>query len=146
MNKFWLTLVVISSGITIWFASIAMMGLWKYSRLDSRAIAKVLEWRVNQKSSSQFAIEATYLFKVSDTSYESKIIFTKPYFLNEPSAQYAIKEIKDKPWAAWYNKKNPKVSSLQKIFPFQACIQAFLTLCVSLYFVFLRGFFSRLAF
>jgi len=146
MNKFWMALVVISSGITIWFASIAAVGLWKYSRLDSMAIAKVLEWRVNQKSSSQFAIEAKYLFTVDATSYENKIIFTKPYFLNKPSAEYAINELKDKPWTAWYNKKNPNVSSLQKNFPFQACIQAFLTLCVSLYFVFLRGFFSRLAF
>lgn len=119
-----MALVVISSGITIWFASIAAVGLWKYSRLDSMAIAKVLEWRVNQKSSSQFAIEAKYLFTVDATSYENKIIFTKPYFLNKPSAEYAINELKDKPWTAWYNKKNPNVSSLQKNFPFQACIQA----------------------
>ena len=139
-------LVVISSGITIWFASIAMMRLWEYSRLDSMAEAKVLQLRVVKKSSSQFAIEADYVYSVSGSSYKSKMIFLKPYFLNEPSAEYGINQLKGKSWTVWYNKKNHEISSLQKIFPFQACIQAFLTLCVSLYFIFLRGFFSKLAF
>ena len=144
MNKFWIVLVTISSLVALWFSGLAMKGLWDYSRLDAITQAEILEWKVNKKSSDAFAIEAMFSFQASGQEFHGKTIFLKPYFLNAPSAQRAIKDLKGKTWTTWYNSSNPSVSSLQKNFPFLPCIQAFLTLAVTLYFIFLRGFLLRL--
>jgi hypothetical protein len=109
------------------------------------AVAHIEEWGVVPLSSSEFAIEAKYVFALKQDQYHGKTIFKKPYFLNEPSALSAIKGLKNKLWTVWYNTERPGISSLQKIFPFQACIQAFLTVAVTIYFVMVRGYFFRLA-
>lgn len=144
MHKFWMILVVISSLVALWFSGLAMKGLWDYSRLNTASRAEISEWRVVKKSSDQFAIEASYSFKASGRESYGKTIFAKPYFLNVPSSERTIKELKGKTWTVWYNSKDPSVSTLQKNFPFIACIQAFLVLAVTLYFVFLRGFLTKL--
>lgn len=145
MQRLWVVLVVISSAVALWFSAQAASALWNYSRLDSTAIAQIEQWGVAPISSSEFAIEAKYFFlSKKGERFFGKTIFKKPYFLNEPSARATIKGLKNRSWTVWYNSKNPTISSLQKIFPFQACIQAFLTVVVTLYFVVIRGYLIRL--
>lgn len=147
MQRLWAVLVIISSAAALWFSSRAVKSLWDYSRLDSGAIAHIEEWGVEAVSSSDFAIEAKYSFTTKKgTPYAGKTIFQKPYYLNEPSALSAIKDLKKQSWTVCYNSRDPSISSLQKIFPFQACIQAFLSLAVSVYFFIIRSYLVSISF
>jgi len=145
MHKFWMILVLMSSAIALWFTGKGCFELWKYSRLDVETEAYILDFSVVKKKSSSFAIKAAYAFEVNGSRFESAATFVEPYFLNEPAALMAISQLKNKTWQVYYHESDPSISSLQKNFPFKACIQAFLTLVVTFYFVFLRSFTLRLS-
>jgi hypothetical protein len=145
MHKFWVVLVLMSSAIALWFTGVGCFELWKYSRLDAETEAHGVDFDVVKKKSSSFAIKASYVFEVGGSRLEAAATFVEPYFLNEPAAMMAISQLKNKHWQVYYHKSDPSISSLQKNFPFKACIQAFLTLVVTFYFVFLRSFALRLS-
>ena len=143
MQKFWVILVLMSSAIALWFTGKGCFELWKYSRLDAETNAFISDFSVVKKKSSSFAIRASYFYEVRGARFEGATTFIEPYFLNEPSAMRAISQLKNKNWQVFYREKDPSLSSLQKNFPFKSCIQSFLTLVVTFYFIFLRSFAFR---
>ena len=143
MNKLWLCLMLISSSIAIWFGSMAASSLWKYSFLTHKTSAEVQEFKVIQKKSSQFALEASYRFTHEGKVFEAKTEFHKPYYLNQYAAQSACNVCKAKLWQVYFCPSKPEISSLQKIFPFQECIQALITSIICLYFFFMKGFLRK---
>lgn len=145
MIKLWKVLITLTSLVSIWFFGLAVSKLWEYYSLNASTKGVEVRWTVIQAPSAKFAIEAFYHFQVAEKVYEGKTSFADPLFLSPLAAETAIKEIEQKQWDVWYNQSNPNKSSLQKLFPFKACIHFLLTFAVVLYFFFLRNFLLRMA-
>jgi hypothetical protein len=120
------------------FLAVAVHGLWGYFRLEEKLPASVYHWKVIEKSSSQFAIRASYTFEREGKTYRGKTIFSKPYHLNRISAEKQIKNFIPHPWQAWHQPGRPAISSLEKVFPVKKCLYALMALGVSLYFLYVR--------
>jgi len=142
--KLWLILLVISGAIALWFSGIATGGMWKFFYLNAQSPVKILNWQVQELSSSRFALEAEYQFEINHAVYEGKTIFERPQFLNRFAAENYMKINGSKSWVTWYRSGNPACNSLEKEFPRKQCLQALLTLGVFVYFFFARGMVLRL--
>jgi hypothetical protein len=110
----------------------------EYFSLDSQANAQIESWKIVEKPDSTFAICATYRFFIPEKEVEGKTEFAKPYFLNPYAAQKAIDQLVPQRWVCFFNAKHPEKNSLQRLFPFKACIQGILTLALAVYFFILR--------
>lgn len=143
LYRLWIVLLIVSGGIALWFIGTALVGIWKYTLLTAQAPTQIMNWNVREISSSRFAIEAEYQFKVNALSYRGKTLFESPHFLNQFAAENYLKTLPTKDWKTWYRAKDPMSSSLERIFPQKKCLQALLTLGVFLYFYFARGMLSR---
>lgn len=137
MNKLFVLLLSLALLVSFWFSFKAAVALKDYASLGASAKATVLEWQVKELPSS-FLVEARYAYVINGQSFEAISILSKAPFPNSYAASAAIEQLSKEPWTVWYNKKNPKVSSLQKLFPFKACIHAILTIAVGIYFFLLR--------
>lgn len=144
LHRIWVTLLIVSGGIAMWFSGEAVAKLWKYSRLDSRAPASVLNWEVRDLPSARFAVAAAYSFEIKGFSYEGETVFEYPQFLNRYAAENCLKLLEAQRWQAWYRGDSPSLSSLEKEFPQKQCLQALLTVGVFAYFFFSRSMLSRL--
>jgi len=143
LYKLWLVLLVISAGIALWFSEIALIGVWKFTRLNTQAQATVSKWEIRDLSSSRFAVQAEYSYEVEGVAYVGKTIFENKQFLNRFAAASCIKLFEAKHWQAWYRESNPVLSSLEREFPQKQCLHALLTIGVFAYFYFARSMFSR---
>ncbi|MGC2594696.1 MAG: hypothetical protein WA347_00270 [Rhabdochlamydiaceae bacterium] len=141
--RLWVILLVISGGIALWFSGAAMPGMWKFFRLNAQVSAKVLNWQIQELSSSRFVLKADYQFDASGTTYFSHTIFERPQFLNRFAAENYMRANGSKAWEAWYRMGVPTCSSLEREFPKKQCLQALLTIGVFFYFFFARGMVQR---
>jgi hypothetical protein len=141
--RLWLVLLVTSGAIALWYSGVALVGVCKFSLLNTQTSAEVMRWQVREISSSRFAVEADYQFTVKDVTYHGKTKFENPQFLNRFAAENYIANIGAKPWKMWYRESNPTRSSLEREFPQKNCLQALLTVGVFAYFFFARSMLSR---
>jgi hypothetical protein len=125
--------------ITAGFLISAALDLWGYLRLEKKSIATVDKWRIIEKSSSQFALRASYTFNVQGKTYQGKTILSKPYHLNRISAEKQVKIYTAQQWPVWYQPSHPKNSSIEHIFPFKKCFYSFMLLGIFFYFIYLRN-------
>ncbi len=121
-----------------WFCCTASMALYSFMKLDRYAPAQVNTWKVIDYSPSKVALEAFYSFSVEGKEWNGQMIFSKPYYLNRPSAEQALKQKSQEVWGAWYNHKNPNTSSLEKIFPYKKCFNALIVVGLLGYFWILK--------
>jgi hypothetical protein len=134
------------SSLLVWGAGLLMAGflisagldLWGYLRLEKKSIAKIEKWKVIEKGSSKFAIEAYYSFETQGHSYPGKTTFSKPYHLNRLSAEKQIKIYTAQSWPVWYQSNHPEHSSIENLFPFKKCLYSLMVLGIFFYFVYLR--------
>ena len=131
-------LFIIVGLAALWFCSIAGGGLYSYARLDRQAPAKITHWELIEYSPSKVALEASYTFLVEGQEWQGQSIFSKPYYLNLPSAKSALEQKSHESWSVWYNHRNPKTSSLERLFPYKNCFNALITLGVLGYFWILK--------
>lgn len=143
--RLWVVLLMISAVIALWFSGIALVGVFKFSLLNTQSTAEVLRWQVRELSSSRFAIEADYQFKIDEITYHGKTKFENPQFLNRFAAENYISSLSSKSWKMWYKDSNPTRSSLEREFPQKSCLQALLTVGVFAYFFFIRSMVLRTA-
>lgn len=129
---------------TLWFGCNVLYDLWIYWRLDQKTSARVEAWDVREISSSQFAIEATYCFVAKEKEWKGKTVFQKPYHLNRPSVEKALKEKSKQPQMVWYNLSNPKFNSLERIFPYKKCFYTVVSLGVLVYYLGLNYYLASL--
>ncbi len=120
----------------------ASLDLWGYLRLEKRTIASVHRWKVIEKSSSQFALRASYSFEFQGKSYRGKTTFSKPYHLNHLSAEKQIKSYNSQIWPVWYQSSHPDHSSLDRVFPLKKCLYTLTALGIFFYFVYLKQTYS----
>jgi hypothetical protein len=144
LYRIWLVLLVASGMIVLWFSGAAAVGMWKFFSLNGQIPAKILNWQVQELSSSRFALEADYRFDVDGNTYIGKTIFEKPQFLNRFAAENYMRINGSKSWETWYRTNNPEHNSLEKEFPQKKCLHALLTLGVFIYFFFTRSMVLRL--
>ncbi len=123
----------------VWFSFEAAHKLWNYTKLNTSTYAKVVSWRIIELSTDKVSIEANYQFRSHQKEYFNRMIFSAPYYPNRLSAEKAIQDFSSKDWTVWFCDAFPEYSSLQKLFPFQSCIKAFLAVVITLYFFFLKG-------
>jgi hypothetical protein len=143
-NKFWCLLVFISAGITLWFSVCALMGVWNYLKLEAKTTATIDLFKIEEETPSRYVISGHYSYRVKGENYEGETLFDRVHYLNRSSAERELMRWQQLNWDAWYNPRNPEQSSLQRMFPFKACLYAVLTLGVFVYFLILRYFiFSR---
>ncbi len=146
LYRFWVVLLVASGLIALWFSGSAAANLWKYFRLNVQTSAEVLQWRVQELSSSRFAIQAEYQFKLNGKTYTGETIFENPQFLNSFAAENYMRINGSKNWETWYCSSKPSYNCLEKKFPKKKCLQALLTIGVFFYFFFARSFVTKLGF
>lgn len=144
MRRLWIGLLIVTSLISVFFLGVAGGSLKSYFSLNSKARVLSINWDIVEKAPDSFALSASYMF-LTATHQEIKggSEFNKPYFLNRLSAEQAVRELQDKTWEVFYDKTNPRISSLQKIFPFKECAQALITLGIFIYFIFFKNIFEK---
>lgn len=145
MLKLWIALLVLSSGVALWFVSVAGIGIWKYISLSKQAPATLTQVEVCELSSSRFAVVAQFYYTVGQETCHGKTIFERPQFMNHFAAEHYAKLLSGKVWKAWYQPSHPCIASLERHFPQKACLHALLTLGVFIYFYFAKGLLARLA-
>ncbi len=139
MKKLSVCFLVLTSLIAVTFMGKSGYRLFQYFSLNTTSKAFDMEWKIAQKDTSSFALEVSYQFNsLENDLVKGRIELAKPYFLNPLSAERAIESLSPKSWDVFYNKKNPSINSLQKIFPFKDCIQALITLGIFIYFLFFK--------
>jgi hypothetical protein len=144
LYRLWIILLAISAVIALWFSGIAAAGMWKFFRLNARTSAKILNWQIQELSSSRFALEADYQFEIKGVIHYGKTIFENQQFLNRFAAENSMRTSQSKSWQTWYRTSHPTCNSLEKEFPQKQCLQALLTLGVFVYFFFARSMILRL--
>lgn len=139
MQKLWICLLIITALVTVGFSIKTSLQLQEYFSLDRKTEALSTQWKILEKDEASFALQVSYSFLAPEKGpFQGTLQLPKPYFLNLPSAERAMKEFSQKRWDVHYSQDNPSVSSLQKNFPFKDCIQSLLTLGVFVYFLFLK--------
>ena len=145
LYRLWLILLIASGLIAGWFLASAAPGLWKYFRLNARAPAEMLHWDVYELSSSRFAMQGEYQFKLNGNSYHGKTIIENPQFLNQFAAENYMVINSSRFRQTWYDSNNPSYNSLERNFPKKKCLQALLTLGVFIYFFFAKSMVVKLS-
>ncbi len=146
MQKRWIGIFSLLLVVFLFFFVKAGKQVGEYLSLNTQTRALVENWQIIRKAEDSFAIEVSYQFYVKDREFVGKTEFIKPYFPNEESARKAIQKLSLQPWAVFFHKENPEKSSLQRKFPFQGCIHAFLVLGLLVYFVFLKKWLEKSSF
>lgn len=139
MRKVWISLLVVTSLISVFFLVKTGGQIAAYFSLNREVETLSTQWSVSEKSPSSFALHVSYLFDpIKKAPLQGAMELPKPYFLNLPAAQCAMEGFAQKSWKVFYNDKNPSINSLQKNFPFKECLQSLLTLGVFVYFLFFK--------
>lgn len=125
------------------FLMSAALDLWGYLRLEKRTIASVHQWKIIEKSSSQFALKASYTFESQGKMHHGKTVFSKPYHLNRISAEKQIKIFSLQSWPVCYQYSHPGHSTIDRVFPLKKCLYSLMALGIFFYFVYLRQSYSE---
>ncbi len=139
MYKLWAGIFSISLAVALWFAVLAALQFWQYTRLDKQTFIHDATWKVQEISPSKFLIEVTYNYTVGDRDYPGKTLFETNPYPNPYAAKLDLPGWEKQQWRVWYVERHPEVSSLQKTVPTKALIHAILTLGVCVYFYLLRS-------
>lgn len=138
LNQIWIALLIVSLGFTLFFGGVGLIKVWKFFRFDQQCPAVVSRFEVVPLASCRFAVAAYYDFEVDGTLYEGKTVFETPQCLSQFAAEHAMVLMKGKTWRVSYRQANPALSTLEKKFPYKACLEASVTLGVFAYFCFSR--------
>ncbi len=131
-NPIWLAFLALNFAVFLWFFSVASYRTYDYYTLSKETKPLNLKWFVEEISSDDFRVGATYSY-LDNQSGET--IFSDRKFRNPLSADDELKVKESKKFIVYYNPQNINHSSLQKTFPTKECVSAGVLLLLSLYFV-----------
>lgn len=137
MLKLWIVLVILAASAALWFTGRGLYTLFEYYHLDKTSTAFIQKWEIEEKG-SDISILASYTFDAAGKTYPGKTKFKEPRLLNRFAAEQELKTWENMTWTVWYNGKHPEDSSLERKFPLNLLIQAFLTLGVLFYFYYIK--------
>ena len=113
-------------------------GLSAFLSLSAKTTGHVEHWFVESGGPSKYFIAAEYSFQCEEEQMLGKTFFQKPICPNEFSAQKLIEKYAKKPWAVYYSKKNPNISSLVKKFPLKRFFHFLISVGIFFYFFWLK--------
>ncbi|NGX48471.1 MAG: hypothetical protein K940chlam5_00056 [Candidatus Anoxychlamydiales bacterium] len=131
--------------ITLSVAALILLGISfktayqinKFFTLDSKIRARVEKVDVIEGKKEKFEVLAFYNFKIGDKNFYNVKKFDAK-FINEITALDFKEKILKKDFFIWYNKKNPKISAIEKSFPIKNLVYSIITFVVFGYFVALK--------
>lgn len=132
-NPIWLGFLALVFLSFLWFSSIACYQLYQYYSLKETAKADNLKWFVEEISSNNFRVGATYSFEVNNESYTGETIFFDHRYINPSSADDELKIKATHEFAVFYDPQNLEHSSLEKKFPIKECAYAATLFLLMLY-------------
>lgn len=133
----WKILFLVIGALALWRTTTATIDLWQYHRLGPEVTAQVTSWELLPKR-SKYALEASFTYDYRGKSYNSKTVFSKPYYLNRGSAEEQIQKMSGMKWNAYVDAGHPHYASLEKNFPLKESIYALCLIGILLYFVYIR--------
>ncbi len=137
MNKKWLALLVVAGAVFLWFGGLTLFELWGYFRLPAHTKATIERWEIEEQS-SKFFLVANYFYEIEGEKYTGSCRIKEPKFLNRFAAEDELKQWQRYDWSVWYNPHAPKISSLQKLFPYKHLIYALCSFGLLVYFFLLQ--------
>jgi hypothetical protein len=135
--------IAISALMSLYLWVMAIRVVFSNFLLDAQCPARVIQWEVQECGSDRFALCAHYSFHVDTAVYHGQTLFEKSTYLNPSAAMTALKLEAAMPKTAWYHRKDPARSSLEKQFPTNLLIRAIVSSLIAVYFVFLAARFNR---
>jgi len=132
-NKFWLSFLIIVSGIILWFAAMAALQVRYYLQLSGSSPAHIERFWAQEVGADAFEIWAKYTYRVDDKEYRDTDALSRLGFRNRFAAEAAVEEMEDKTWIAWYKPSDPSKSELDKLFPVKDVFYAVLLIIVGIY-------------
>jgi|GEM_PF-923583 len=132
-NPVWLALLGLIFTIVLWFSIVAFYHLYTYYSLKETAKTTDVSWFVEEISSEDFRVGATYSFRVNDVDYTGETIFTDRRFRNPSSADDELKNKSTDETVVFYNPRNIEHSSLEKTFPLKDSATATVLFLLFLY-------------
>jgi hypothetical protein len=142
-NPVWFSLIGVALAATLWYSGVACLKLQNFYSLSETTTAHDLTWFVEELSSEDFKVGATYSYTLNQTSYTGETIFNDYTFRNPSSADDELKIKQVKVYPVFYNPQNFNHSSLQKKFPTKECVSAGVLLLLFLYFLGLKAYTCR---
>ena len=133
-KKIFLVFIFLVSGVGLWIGGQFVCQLHHYLFFSHSTLAEANEWRVEELKPGKFTICVNVTFWVEGTKLHRLFKFSKPVYQNHYLADACIKKWEKGSWQVWYNPKNLKMISLQKIFPFKTGIYFILSVGLLLYF------------
>ncbi|NGX28538.1 MAG: hypothetical protein K940chlam1_00719 [Candidatus Anoxychlamydiales bacterium] len=132
----WMVVLFLSGFIFCWFGFKTVNQINYYFVLDQASKAHIDKVKVKDLGKEKFEVLASYYYKVGEEFFFKTETF-KNKFLNYDAAQTFGSKI-SKDISIWYNFKNPKISTMEKIFPIKNLVYSILTLIVFIYFVIMK--------
>lgn len=133
-NPFWIIFISLIILSVLGYTTYMVVEVWQYMRLNRQTAAQNIEWSIIASSEDAFIPLARYSFIVDGKIYEGQTQWQETY-LNRWTAQEAIGRLTQSPPPVWFDSSSPKISSLQKIFPFKASFYALLLWILGIYFL-----------
>jgi len=134
-NPVWLGMLAIMLVAFCIFAFIAFYQLHTYYSLSEKTNPSKIEWFVEELSSDDFRVGATYSYVIKDQEYTGETIFRDKRFRNPMTADDEWKLKSAKISDVFYNPANPSESSLEKHFPVKNLLYASFLFLLFLYFL-----------
>lgn len=121
--------------IALWYTGRLLMLLSEYWKRDLALVAQVTQWRVEEISAEEYALEASYTYEFNGIQYAGKTLFDAPTYLNAYAAHADLDQWNGHAWEAWIQESCPSNATLQRKFPTKPLVQALLTFFVFVYFL-----------
>jgi len=132
-------LLFLTGLIALYFIAEVLSSGYQYVRLNERTRAQNVVWEVQMRSVSHYVLAAHYTYHVDGQEFTGMTRFKTPFYFNYYAAEREMRARQAEKFIAWYQKKHPTFSSLQKKFPKKECIYALLTCSVFVYFYLARS-------
>jgi len=136
-NSYWLAFLVVVGLCTLYFCIRAYSAVHNYVGLSERAIARDVEWEVEEGRRGQLIPLGRYQIVVQGEKYEGESLLSSKKFLGRSAVDTVLDGLKEKRHLVWYNPRDPRRSALQKSFPFKECLSAVTLLGVFFYLVYI---------
>lgn len=141
-NRFWLFFLTLLSLCATVCGVQAVTSILAYKRLSIHIPVEVIEWKIEERKQSAYAVIANYYFEYEGKTYHGSSLVHAVY-KNPWAAQKAQISFEKLRWQAWIDPDKPIYSMIYKRFPIKYILSALVLLGVSAYFLciqfFLRG-------
>jgi hypothetical protein len=133
-KQVWILFLVIFATVTLGYVGHALYRIYVYQSLQKHPPVTRIQWSIQELSDERFILNADYTFEVRGRTYTGKTAFRDKVYRNAWAAGQALAIYQTESWKVWYDPTNPRLSSLQKQFPYKECAYALILAALMVYF------------